>query len=110
LLSLLVFAQGALAAARCDWQERSAARAVAEQQSMPCHEAGTEARNVNLCLAHCEADSQTLDKSSVHVQALPQTAVLTMRPAIRPAANALRLAFAPPGAPPPLILFQVFRQ
>jgi hypothetical protein len=112
LLGFLGFAQTALAVARCDWQERSPARAVAGSDVPPCHEAVAEIRNANLCLAHCQNDAQSLDKASFSIHAMPAAPVLAVTPLMlvegvsRLEAAALRIA--PPGAPPPRILYHSF--
>lgn len=110
LLGFLAFAQSALAVARCDWQERSPAQAIAGTAAQPCHEA-EEALNSNLCLAHCQSELQSLDKPSVNVYAMPATPVLW----VTARAEDLRIATlsflnVPPGAPPPPFLLQVIRQ
>ena len=112
VLSLLLFGQGALAAAACDWLQRSPAQAVAGGESPPCHEAAPTQRNANLCLADCQSGMQSLDKPSVTVHAMPVAPVLVVR-LIAPSATvaliaALPYAIHPPGAPPPRILFHSF--
>ena len=114
LLGFLAFAQAALAVARCDWQERSPARAVSVEMAQPCHEAADETRNANLCLAHCQSESQSLDKPSVNVHAMPETPVLSV-PLAATHADDLRMSALsfrnyPSGAPPPQFLLQVIRQ
>ena len=112
LVSLLLFAQGALAATGCDWLQRSPAQAVAGGESPPCHEAAPKQRNANLCLADCQGGMLSLDKPSVIVHAMPVAPVLVVR-LIAPSATvaliaALSYAIHPPGAPPPRILFHSF--
>ena len=112
LVSLLLFAQGALAATGCDWLQRSPAQAVAADEVPPCHEAALTQRNANLCLADCQSGMQSLDKPSVTVHAMPVAPVLLVR-LIAPSATAsliatLPFAIHPPGAPPPRILFHSF--
>ena len=113
VLSALAFAQAAFAAALCDGQMRSPAQAIAEE-SAPCHEGAAESRTANLCLAHCQSELQNLDKPSVSVPAMPSTPVLLVSLATAPA-EASRVAALlsqtfPPGAPPPLIPYQVILQ
>ena len=111
LVSLLLFAQGALAAAGCDWLERSPAKAVAGNDVPPCHEVAPAQRNANLCLADCQSGMQSLDKPSVTVHAMPAAPVLVVEliaPSARSSLNAsLPFDVHPPGAPP-RILFHSF--
>ena len=112
VLSLLLFGQGALAAAQCDWTQRSPSQAVAGGEAPPCHEPAQQQRNANLCLADCQSGMQSLDKPSVTVHAMPVAPVLVLR-LIAPSATvaliaALPYAIHPPGAPPPRILFHSF--
>ena len=112
LLSLLLFGQGALAATQCDWLQRSPAQAVAGGNLPPCHDAAQGQRNPNLCLADCESGTQSLDKASVTVHAMPSAPVLFVELIAPSSAVSLVAAFAfeirPPGAPPPRILFHQF--
>lgn len=108
LLVVLLFAQGALAFAGCDMPERTPAAAVAAS-GLPCHEPTGEA---NLCLAHCLAADQSLDKPDVTVHPLVAVAVLAV-----PAAADLdyaslvprRLGAPQAAAPPARILFRTLR-
>lgn len=108
----MVYVQAALAATLCASQPHSAAAAIAASSVPPCHqEAAAERGNTNLCVAHCEAKSQSLDKPSVGIHALPATPVL--RIAFIDHDRASRRAVfepIPPGAPPPLIRFAVLLQ
>ena len=110
VLSLLLFGQGALAAAACDWQQRSPAQAIAGESLPPCHETALDQRNANLCLTDCQSGMQSLDKPSVTVHAMPVAPVLVVQ-LIAPAADALLLAsfpfeIHPPGAPPRILYHQ----
>ena len=114
LLGFLAFTQSALAIARCDWQARAPARAVAGDDAQPCHEAAQESSNPNLCLTHCQSELQSLDKPTVNVHAMPATPVLSV-PLAAAGAGASRIAGLsywnfPSGAPPPQFLLQVIRQ
>jgi len=60
VLGLLLFTQGALAMAGCDWSRAAPALTVAASSSQPpCHE--VPAINANLCLAHCLSADQSAD-------------------------------------------------
>ena len=112
VLSLLLFGQGALAAAACDWLQRSPAQAIAGESLPPCHETALDQRNVNLCLTDCQSQMQSLDKPSVTVHAMPAAPVLVVK-LIAPSARSSLIAslpfeIHPPGAPPPRILFHSF--
>src|SRR5512147_199848 len=104
ILAVLVFAQGALAFAGCDWGERSAAQAIAAS-GQPCHQSTGETA---LCLAHCLAGDQSLDKPALYVPALAPAPVLAWRPAPSPLPpETIRARVIPPrAAAPPRILFQ----
>jgi hypothetical protein len=104
LVAVLAFAQGALAFAGCEMPQRAPAAALAEQ---PCHEPAIEP---NLCLAHCLAEDQSLDKPAMGVPAMPQAPVLAIPATFVSWALPLRLSrqSALPGGPPPRILFQSF--
>lgn len=104
LLAVLLFAQGALAFAGCDMPERSAALAIAAS-GMPCHEPTGEA---TLCLAHCLAEDQSLDKPVFLVPLLGAAPVLAWRfaPQSPPREIARARLIPPQAAAPPRILFQ----
>jgi hypothetical protein len=109
MLGLLLFAQGALALAGCDWLRAAPALAISASSSqLPCHE--EPAVNPNLCLAHCLSADQSADTPQVVVHAWIGPASLNVEIAagrIYPAA-ALRYKLPRPAAPPPRILFQTF--
>ena len=66
MLGLLLFTQGALAMAGCDWLRAAPALAISASSSQPpCHEA--PAVNANLCLAHCLSADQSTDTPQVVV-------------------------------------------
>jgi hypothetical protein len=104
---MFLFAQAMLAFAACDWGERSAARAVASAGSgeMPCHEAGDE-MGANLCVMHCVAGSQSLDKPAFSLPALAPAPVLVLYSRhdwVAPRVGEIPL---PVVGPPPRILFR----
>jgi len=112
LLGAMLFAQAAVAIAACESLERTPALAVTTAQASsdaePCHQA-TKGSNTNLCLAHCLAGDQSLDKPGVSVPPLAAAPVLALRTIDR----LLPLAFVPrqlsvplAAAPPPRILFR----
>jgi hypothetical protein len=74
LLSLL-FTQAALAAmSGCFMSDALMAKAIASVETSGC--AG--GMNLNLCLAHCTADHQSLDTGAPPVLALPPSVVLVV--------------------------------
>ena len=105
-LAAMFFAQAAFALAACDpVQAKSRAHMIAQQADpAPCHE---PAENASLCLAHCQAGEQTLDKHQVKVPAPLFAAVLILRaPQVAEAVRFVPRAPAPTAGPPPRILFQ----
>jgi hypothetical protein len=81
-LALMLFAQGVMAWAVCDWLESSPARAVlAAAEVAPCHESGFGAA----CLAHCLSDRQTVQKVTMDIPAMPPAPVLTLAERLDPA-------------------------
>ena len=110
LLGALLFAQAALVFAACEsaWRAPALVIALAERRidGENCHERGI---NVNLCLAHCLGDDQSLDKPLVKVPALSVVPVFFMPAALvmLREARAPRRPAVPHAAGPPLrILFQ----
>jgi hypothetical protein len=106
MIGVLLFAQGMVAAAACDWQQSSPAIALAQQSAAPtCHEADT---NLNVCLAHCLADDQRADVPQLGMLDLPHTPVLVLRQPVHENRAALFSQLPAPSAhpPPPRILFQ----
>jgi hypothetical protein len=103
----MLFAQAAFALAACDpAQPSSRALMVAAQaaEEPACHQ---PADNANLCLTHCQAGEQTLDKHQIKLPEASFQAVLVPRaqrevrqPAIPPRAP------LPPTGPPPHIRFR----
>ena len=80
-LAAMLFAQAAFALAACDpARARSVARMIAAQpaEAVACHE---PADNANLCLAHCQAQEQTLDKHQVKLPAFTAGPLLVLFPA-----------------------------
>ena len=108
LLLMMVYVQGALAATLCSMQFPSAAAAIVQSDGPPCHETAGTRPNLNLCVAHCLSEDQSLDKPLVTVLAFSLVAtgvlhvdsLLHARQAHRIAPHAVALG------PPPRILFQ----
>lgn len=106
LLGVMLFAQAAFAVAGCDWWERAPAEAIARMNAPPCHHED-QSPVTSVCVAHCLADFQSLDKPSVALPALGDTPVLLV---VLPAPRCARQAYMPDAparvsAPPPRILF-----
>jgi hypothetical protein len=111
LLVLMVYVQGAFAASLCTSQAHSAAVAIAQSDAPPCHETSDQRPSPNLCVAHCENQSQSLDKPSVGVHALPAIPVLRVSlPNVVSKRAATAFEVAASGAPPPLFRFTVLLQ
>ena len=114
LAALTLFAQGAIAFAACDLVRSTASHALARvgasaTADQPCHE---PSENTNLCLAHCLAGDQSLDKPNATVPALAAVPMLALRAiySAEPASVATRrLGIPPSSAPPPRILFRTLR-
>ena len=86
-LAMMLFAQGAMVWAACDWLGSSPDRAVlAAAEVAPCHDSGFGAA----CLTHCLSDRQAVQKVTTDIPAMPAAPVLT--PAFDPVAKA---AFTP---------------
>ena len=105
LLAALLFAQAAVAAARCDMPDLSPAQVFTQPESMPCHE--EPARNANLCLAQCLSADQSADTPQFVVPAKSGIAPLVVMVADGPNGQAAKLRHEPPrpAGPPPRILF-----
>jgi hypothetical protein len=109
-LAAMLFTQAALVFAACEsaWRAPALVIALAERRidGGNCHERGI---NVNLCLAHCLGEDQSLDKPLVKVPALSAAPVFSM-PALlvspHEARVPRRLAVPHAPGPPPRILFQ----
>ena len=117
-LAALLFSQGALAFAGCDFTPHTAAETIAAglastEPTPPCHEREDDGGpNTNLCLEKCLSADQSLDVPQVTVYAQPSAAVLVLPavPLVRPAVVTRVVAPRAPGAaPPPRILFQSLR-
>lgn len=109
LLSVLLFAQAAIAMAGCDWLRAAPALAIAQSANQaPCHEA--PAINANVCLAHCLSADQSTDTPQVVVPARVDCAPITIAAIDRRVVSVVDLQFMlpRPSAPPPRILFQSF--
>lgn len=112
-LAAMLFTQAALVDAACEsaWRAPALVIALAEHRidGENCHQQGI---NVNLCLAHCLGEDQSLDKPFAKVPALSAAPVLSMPVALVSlhGARAPRRSPVPhAGAPPPRILFQSLR-
>ena len=104
----LLFAQALVAFAECQMPVRSPAAAIAADNPA-CHESSGE---MNVCVAHCLAADQSLDKPQASIPTPAAAPVLVMQPlSATPYAHAVALRrFAPPAAaPPPRILFRTLR-
>ena len=107
-VAALLFTQGVVAFADCQMPARSPASAIAADNP-PCHESSGE---LNLCVAHCLAGDQSLDKpqSSIPEPAAAPVLVLQRASDVQCArAPALWRFVPPPAAPPPRILFRTLR-
>ena len=109
-LGALLFAQAALAVAACESVRRAPALAIALAEHRVggenCHQ---QERNLNLCLAHCLGEDQSLDKPLLKVPALSGAPVLAVPAVIvspHDACAPRRMAVPRAAAPPPRILFQ----
>jgi hypothetical protein len=109
MLGLLLFTQGALAMAGCDWLRAAPALAIAASSSQPpCHEA--PAVNANLCLAHCLSADQSADTPQVVVPVWVDCAPIRVVAIEHRIVRVMDVQFVLPwpAAPPPRILFQSF--
>ena len=110
MLAALLFAQGALSLAACDWMQREPALAVAhanQQASEPCP---MLEQSKNLCVAHCLGEDQSLDKPSIAMPALAAAPAFILRAiALKPHHVAHAADLIPTAIGPPLhIRFQSF--
>ena len=107
-VTALLFAQAVVAFADCQMPARSPAAAIAADNP-PCHESSGE---TNVCVAHCLAADQSLDKPQTSVPPPAAAPVLVLQRVSNTQyvrAVALR-NFAPSAAaPPPRILFRTLR-
>ena len=104
----LLFAQALVAFADCPMPVRSAAAAIASDDP-PCHDSRGE---VNLCVAHCLAADQSLDKPQASIPEPAAAPVLVLLPVSDLQyyhAPVPRHFLAPGAAPPPRILFRTLR-
>jgi hypothetical protein len=107
-VTALLFAQAVVAFADCQMPARSPASAIAADKP-PCHESSGEK---NVCVAHCLAADQSLDKpqSSVPAPAAAPVLVLQFASDVQYASAPAVWRFVPPAAaPPPRILFRTLR-
>ncbi len=108
LLLSLFFSQVALAASGCIMPSSDLAKALSQANQSCCDESGM---NANLCIAHCTADSQTLDHYSFTGPAVPPaTGAFMVVPVIeRRTIVATPQSVLPRATPPPIpILFCSF--
>jgi len=100
----LLFTQALVALADCRMPTRSPAAAIAAKPA-PCHEAPVEK---NLCVAHCLAADQSLEKPQVTALAPALALVLVLHEATPVLHSSSRTALLAPAAigPPPRIRFQ----
>lgn len=103
----MLFAQAAFALAACDLgRAKSRAHMIAAQQAeaAPCH---APADNAALCLAHCQAGEQTLDKHQMKVPDAWFGAVLRVQswPDAHAPVRCIQRVPSPAAGPPPRILF-----
>ena len=108
VMAALLFAQALVAYADCQMPVRSPAAAIAADDQ-PCHQTRGE---TNLCLAHCLAADQSLDKPQASVAQPAAAPVLVLQPLSEVQnihAAALRHWVPPSAAPPPRILFRTLR-
>lgn len=111
-LAAMLFTQATLVFAACEsaWRAPASVIALADREidGENCHEQGI---NVNLCLAHCLGEDQSLDKPLVKLPVFPSAPIFSV-PVIFVAFHdmrALRRQAPPPAAgPPPRILFRSF--
>ena len=107
-MAAMFFSQVAFALAACEpARAHSRAHMIAAQpaESAPCHQSSD---NANLCLTHCQAGEQTLDKHQVKVPEASADAVLFV-PALRDVVRSdqfVSRAPSPVAGPPPRILFR----
>jgi len=109
MLGLLLFTQGVLAVAGCDWARAAPALAInASSSQPPCHE--EPAVNANLCLAHCLSADQSAGTPQVVVPAWADCPPIMVAVVYRWTGRAEdhRFVLPRPSAPPPRILFQSF--
>jgi hypothetical protein len=113
LLGVMLFAQAAIALAACESFARTPALAVVAAQEQAdaakCHEESGANGNANLCLAHCLAADQSLDKPGVTIPPLAAAPVLALPSIDRLLPDAVaprKVAVPPAAAPPPRILFR----
>ena len=111
-LAAILFTQAALVFALCESVRPAPALVIAiaaeRIEGTNCHQ---QEMNVNLCLAHCLGEDQSLDKPLVKVLALPVAPVFFMSPVhvSQHQARAAQRVAVPHAAGPPLrILFQSF--
>ena len=106
LVAAALFAQAAFAFAACDLAGRNPAQSISETRQ-PCHQPET---NVTLCVGHCLASDQSLDKPALFVPEFPPVVmfVLVRMPPLTVSLHPKRERVNSIAGPPPRILFQSF--
>lgn len=104
LAAALLFTQALVALANCQMPTRSPAAAIASKPA-PCHESPVQK---NLCVAHCLAADQSLDKPQVTALAPALALVVVLHQATPVLHSSSRTALVAPAAigPPPRIRFR----
>jgi hypothetical protein len=80
LLVFLFFTQAALAASGCLMPGSGLAKVMAATEKSGC--SGEGSMNLNLCLAHCNADSQSLDSGELPVLPPPPSLLVSFAPPV----------------------------
>jgi hypothetical protein len=108
LAATLLFAQALVAFADCQMPTRSPAAAIAAKPA-PCHESSSEK---NLCVAHCLAADQSVDKPQAGApERAPAPVLVLLLASDVPHSDAAAFGHLvpPAAAPPPRILFRPLR-
>jgi hypothetical protein len=104
-LAAMLFSQAALALVACNLHEGMAPSMTAPAAPLPpCHE--EEPAGDPLCVAHCQASEQALDKYQAKVPVLPVRLLPALPARIVLPTVSLLLERVPAPAPPARILFQ----
>ena len=104
-LAAMLFSQAALALVACNLHGGMALSMTAPAEPpAPCHE--EEPASDALCVAHCQASEQTLDKYQAKVPVLPVRLLPVLPARIVPPTVSLPLERVPAASPPARILFQ----
>ena len=104
-LTAMLFSQAALALVACNLQGGMALAMTAPAEApAPCHQ--EEPANDPLCVAHCQASAQTLDKHQAKVPVLPARLLPVLPAPIVYRSVSLPPEREPAASPPVRILFQ----